>query len=134
MNKKELKIYAIVLIIIVFLLGILIGILFTSSNYDNKYECKYDKNICHDIIGMITPSVENHEYIRNVYDCTEFSKATVDILNISGYEAYVVRGLRNGTLHNWVQMIINIDYANIVEPRDYKNYEFIEREIWMENV
>jgi transglutaminase-like putative cysteine protease len=100
---------------------------FTQDYIANKNTITYDT-----IYALADNVSSSHEYILNVYDCTDFSSKLVDRLKVAGIKAECTAGYYNQDVpHTWVtawvgekEIHIEATGGYIIDDEDYKqNYE-----------
>lgn len=117
------------------------GVLFCCSYFFCFGYILSEDNIFRDSPQSIVKDISNYnasrtEYVKNVYDCTEFSEDLVITLNSQGFNSYSVAGyILNGQYHIVDSNYINSNKINMyyLKNRDL-NIKFWHQWVYVEDI
>lgn len=96
------------------------------ENFINNFDCECycDSPTRPSFLTIAEEVATDHNYKKDVYDCTQFSDDLVRQLKAEGWEARKNIGFFNGKLHEWVIIDINIEATSgrVIEPRVFEKY------------
>ena len=139
MNPKTLEKITIYSLIIMVGAVLFMGYLVYDQNQkmiESEYKVqdmlsKIDYSPTSDVIGDIRKLgrkfSDNHEYIVNEYDCTEFAGDFNEVLQQLGYNSHTVSGcsVKNSSCHRWIR--ITLDFEPIWGGFTDYSEDYIER-------
>ena len=97
--------------------------------FEMKKVCLANQSELSQLQRIAQDNAKEHNYVRDKYDCTEFSLQLIQRLKDAGYSASLCLGMANlqgkNALHNWVRVdtvFVEATSGEIIDPALYSSH------------